>query len=411
MTHGLGAGLPRPAIMEALQQPQASQMTISPLRCASAVLLTLAVGACGRSTPPPSAPPEVGVVTAQSTNFPVTREYPGRLAATLVAQVRARVEGIVLQRAYKEGTDVAAGDVLFKIDPAPLAASLRQAQGQLAQAEATAHNADLTATRSRELGTRGVLSKQDVDNAVAAAAEANATVKAARASVENAQINLGYATVTAPISGRAGRANVTQGALVSPTDTNPLTTVQVIDPIFANFSEPMAEVERLRRAEKSGALKLTAPDRAEIQIVLPDGRAYPHAGTLDFTDLAVDPTTGAVDLRASVPNPDHTLLPGMFVKIRLVLATLHGAFLLPQGAIQRDNDGAYVYVIGNGDKIVEQRVVLGDQHGSDWIVRSGIADGARVVVSGIQKAKAGETVKPVPFTAPVGSTPAGSSGT
>ena len=372
-------------------------MTISPLRCAGAVLLALAAGACSRSNPPASAPPEVGVVAAQPTNFPVTREYPGRLAATLVAQVRARVEGIVLQRVYREGTDVAAGDVLFRIDPAPLAASLRQAQGQLVQAEATARNADLNATRSRELGTRGVLSKQDVDNAIATAAEADAAAKAARASVENAKINLGYATVTAPISGRAGRANVTQGALVSPTDTNPLTTVQVIDPIYANFSEPMAEVERLRKAEKTGALKLTAPDRAEVQIVLPDGSVYPHAGTLDFTDLAVDPTTGAVDLRASVPNPEHALLPGMFVKIRLVLATLHGAFLLPQGAIQRDNDGAYVYVIGDGDKIVEKRVVLGDQHGADWIVRSGIPDGARVVVSGIQKAKAGETVKPVPY--------------
>ena len=336
-------------------------------------------------------------MTARATGVPVIRNYPGRLAATLTAQVRARVTGIVLQRVYREGTDVKAGDVLFKIDPAPMEASLRAAQGQLAQAEATARNAELNARRSRAIGAKGLLAKQDVDNAVAAAAEAEAAVKSARANVENARINLGYATVTAPISGRAGRANVTQGALVSPTDTNPLTTVQVIDPIYANFSKPMAEVERLRRAEKSGDLKLAAPDKAEVQIVLPDGSVYPHTGTLDFTDLAVDPTTGAVDLRAVVPNPDHTLLPGMFVKIRLTLGTLRNAFLLPQGAIQRDNDGAYVFIVGAGDKIVEKRVELGDQRGADWIVQSGIDPGARVVVSGIQKAQPGEEVKPVAY--------------
>jgi membrane fusion protein (multidrug efflux system) len=298
---------------------------------------------------------------------------------------------------YREGSDVKASDVLFKIDPAPLEASLRQAQGQLAQAEATARNARVKASRSTTLGARGLLAKQDVDDAAAAAAEAEAAVKTARANAQNARINLGYATVTAPISGRAGRANVTEGALVSPTDSQPLTTVQVIDPIYANFSQPMAEVERLRRAEKSGDLKLVAPDKAEARIVLPDGSVYPHTGTLDFTDLAVDPTTGAVDLRAVVPNPERTLLPGMFVTIRLTLGTLHGAFLVPQSAIQRDNDGAYVYVVGADDKIVEKRVSLGDQHGADWIVLGGVDAGARVVVSGIQKAKAGEKVKPVAY--------------
>lgn len=370
-------------------------MTRSLLRGAGATLLALAVGACSHSTPPASAPPEVGVVTARAADIPVVRNYPGRLAATLTAQVRARVTGVVLQRAYKEGTDVAAGAVLFRIDPAPLQTSLRVAQGQLAQAEATARNARLAAERSQAIGAKGLLAKQDVDNAVAAAAEAAAAVKSARANVENAKINLGYATVTAPIAGRAGRANVTQGALVAPTDANPLTTVQVIDPIYANFSQPMAEVERLRQAEKSGQLKLDAPNKAEVQLVLPDGSAYPHAGTLDFTDLAVDPSTGAVDLRALVPNPDHTLLPGMFVQIRLTLGTLRGAFLLPQAAIQRDNDGAYVLVVGSGDKIVEKRVELGDQRGGDWVVRSGLDAGAQVVVSGVQKAQPGEQVKPV----------------
>lgn len=372
------------------------------LRAAGGLLPALLLAACGHQQAPAAPPPEVGVVKAEPTNFPVTRDYPGRLAATLIAQVRARVEGIVLKRVYKEGTDVKAGQVLFKIDPAPLEASLRQAQGQLAQAEATARNARLNATRSKELGTKGVLAKQDVDNAVATAEADEAAVKAARANVENARINLGYATVTSPISGRAGMANVTQGALVSPTDTNPLTTVQVIDPIYANFSEPMAEVERLRKEEKAGNLKLAAPDKVQIEIVLPDGSVYPHKGTLDFTDLAVDPSTGAVDLRAIVPNPDHTLLPGMFVKIRLTLATLHNAFLLPQSAIQRDNDGAYVYVVDANDKIVEKRVRLGDQQGADWIVQGGIAAGEQVVVSGVQKAQAGEKVRPVPINGSAG---------
>lgn len=377
-----------------------------PWRGAGALLLALALGACSHSAPPPPAPPEVGVLTARPADVPVVRNYPGRLAATLTAQVRARVTGVVLQRVYKEGTDVKAGDVLFKIDPAPLEASLRQAQGQLAQAEATARNASIKASRSKALGAKGLLAKQDVDDTVAAAAEADAAVKAARATVQNAKINLGYATVTAPISGRAGRANVTQGALVSPTDTNPLTTVQVIDPIYANFSEPMAEVERLRRAEKAGELKLVAADKAEVQIVLPDGSTYSHKGSLDFADLAVDPQTGAVDLRALVPNPDHALLPGMFVKIRLTLGTLHGAFLLPQSAIQRDNDGAYVYVVGSDDKVVEKRVDLGDQRGADWVVLSGVEAGARVVVSGIQKANAGEKVKPVPYHPSASAAPA-----
>ena len=379
------------------------------VRRVGATSLALIVGACSHSAPPASPVPQVGVVTVRATDIQVTRNYPGRLAATLTAQVRARVTGIVLKRVYKEGSDVKAGEVLFRIDPAPLEATLRAAEGQLGQAEATAHDAELKATRSKQIGAKGLLAKQDVDDAVAAAAQAVAAVKSARANVENAKISVGYATVTAPINGRAGRANVTQGALVSPTDTNPLTTVQVIDPIYANFSEPMAEMERLRQAEKSGGLKLTAPDQAQVQIVLPDGSVYAHTGSLDFTDLAVDPTTGGVDLRALIPNPDHTLLPGMFVNIHLALATLHNAFLLPQSAIQRGNQGAYVYVVGTDDKLVRNPVALGEQHGADWIVQGGIAAGAKVVVSGVQKAQPGEKVEPTPYPAAANASSAGAS--
>jgi membrane fusion protein (multidrug efflux system) len=367
------------------------------VRGAGALLLAVTIGACSHPAASVPSPPQVEVVTASATDIPVTRNYPGRLAATLTAQVRARVTGIVLKRVYKEGSDVKEGDVLFRIDPAPLQATLRAAQGQLKQAEAAAFDTKLKATRNQKIGAMGLLAKQDVDDAVAAAAQAVAAVESASANVVNARISLGYATVTAPISGRAGVANITQGALVSPTDTNPLATVQVINPIYANFSEPMAEMESLRKAEKSGGLKLIAPDKAQVQIVLPDGSVYGNTGSLDFTDLAVDPTTGAVDLRALIPNPDHTLLPGMFVTIRLTLATLHNAFLLPQSAIQRGNQGAYVYVVGTDNKLMQNPVDLGDQQGANWIVQGGITSGAKVVVSGTQNAQPGEKVEPLSY--------------
>jgi membrane fusion protein, multidrug efflux system len=375
------------------------------LRAATAFGLFALLAACGQPAPQPPAPPEVGVMTVHPTSVPLTRNFPGRLAATLTAQVRARVTGIVLKRAYTEGTDVKAGDVLFRIDPAPLEASLRTQEGQLAQAEATATDTRLKARRMQELGKRGVVARQDVDDAVAAARQAEAAVRAAQGNVQNAKIDLGYASVTAPISGRAGRANVTQGALVSPTDADPLTTVQVIDPIYANFSEPMAEVEQLREAERSGDLKLAAPDKAQVQIVLPDGSVYRHTGTLDFRDLAVDPQTGAVSLRALVPNPDHSLLPGMFVTIRLTLGMRRNAFEVPQAAVQRDTEGAFVYVVGAGNKVVQKRVQLDGQRGSQWVVQSGLTGGERVIVSGLQKARPGAVVKPAAYT-PAAAAPA-----
>lgn len=372
-------------------------MMKSMLRGAGAACLALAVAACGPPVAPPAAPAEVGVVTVSATRVALTRDFPGRLAATLVAQVPARVTGNVLKRVYTEGTDVKAGQVLFLLDPAPLEATVRSLQGLVAQAEATAHDAELKATRSKALGERGLLARQDVDDAVAAAAEAEAGVKAARANLENASIDLGYATVTAPISGRAGIANFTQGALVQPTSTTPLTTIQVIDPIYANFSEPLVELERLQQAARSGDLKLAAPDAARVRILLPDGRVYAHAGTLDFTDLAVDPTTGAVELRAVVPNPAHSLLPGMFVTIRLTLGLRDHTFEVPQAAVLRDARGAYVLVVGAGGKVAQKHVALDGERGSDWLVQSGLATGDRVIVSGIQKAQPGDAVKAVPY--------------
>lgn len=373
-------------------------------------LLAMGLAACGKSPPPPETPSQVAVVDAHARSVPLVQDFVGRLAATRTAQVRARITGIVLKRIYTEGTDVKAGAVLFKIDPAPLQAELRAQQGQLDQALATARNDKIKAQRIRELATRGVVAKQDLDDAVAAASAAEAAVKAARGNVETAKINLGYATVTAPIGGRAGRANVTEGALVSPTDTQPLTTIEQIDPVYVDFSQPMAEVEKLRQAQKSGDLKLAAPDQAQVQLLLPDGSTYPHTGTLNFADLAVDPQTGAVSLRAIVPNPERTLLPGMFVKLRLTLGQRHHAFEVPQAAVLRDAQGAYLLIVGADNKVQSRRVTLDGEHGSAWVVESGLKDGDRVIVSGVQKAQPGANVQPVPYS-PDANAPAAASST
>lgn len=363
----------------------------------ASLALAMALAACGTSPPPPAPPPQVGVVSVHARSVPLESDFVGRLAATRTAQVRARITGIVLKRVYTEGTDVRAGDVLFRIDPAPLQAALRSQQGQLDQTQAAAHDDEVKAERLRELASRGVIAKQDLDDAIAAAESAQAAVKAARGNLETAKINLGYATINAPISGRAGRANVTEGALVSPTDTQPLTTIEQIDPIYVDFSQPMAEVEKLRQAQASGDLKLAAPNQAQVQIVLPDGSVYAHSGTVNFADLAVDPQTGAVSLRASVPNPDRSLLPGMFVKLRLTLGQRHHAFEVPQAAVLRDAQGAYLLLVGADNKVQSKRVTLDGQRGPAWVVESGLQDGDRVIVSGVQKAKAGATVQPVPY--------------
>ncbi|HKJ07945.1 MAG TPA: efflux RND transporter periplasmic adaptor subunit, partial [Gammaproteobacteria bacterium] len=276
--------------------------------------------ACGKSpqhaqqTPPPT--PEVAVVTVHPRSVPLTRDLVGRLAPTRVAQVRARVAGVILKRVYTEGTDVKQGQVLFRIDPAPLKAALNAQQAALAQAQANATNAAITARRYRALFAKGLLSRQDLDTAQANQRTTAAAVQQARANLETAKLNLSYATVTAPIAGRAGRALVTEGALVGQDSPTELTTVEQIDPIYVNFSQSTAQLEQLQQAAAQGKAAVHSGARTGLQVILPDGRPYPHAGKLDFSDLAVDPDTGTVSLRGIVPNPNHRLLPGMFVNIR-----------------------------------------------------------------------------------------------
>ena len=349
----------------------------------------LLVTACSKApsfTPPP---PEVEVVTARAVNLPLTRDLVGRLTPTLTAQVNARVTGNVLQLAYTEGSDVKAGQVLFRIDPAPLQAALDAQRATLAQAQATAVNAEQTASRYADLVRRGLIARQTYDDANATARSAAAAVRQAAANVEAARLNLSYATVKSPITGRAGIALTTVGALVSASAGTPMTTVERIDPIYAYFSEPYSEVEKLRAAQAAGQLKPSAGGIPAVQLVLPDGRVYAHSGTLDFSDMAVDPQTGAVQLRALIPNPDRNLLPGLFVTVRLHVGTLDHVFLLPQAAVLRDPKGAFVYVLDGNGIVVQQPVQLGEMRGSAWIVTGGLDNGQRVIVDGVQKVKPG----------------------
>ena len=371
---------------------------INRLIASSPLLLVLALAACGKGAPPPAPPPpEVGVISAKAESVPLTRELVGRLAATRTAEVRARVAGIVQRRVYAEGTDVKEGEVLFQIDPAPLQAALQAKEAALAQAQANAANAAAKAARYRELIGKGVLAKQDYDDALASERTSAAAVQQAAADVATARLNLGYATVTAPIAGRAGRALVTEGALVGQGEATALTTVEQIDPIYVDFSQSVAEVEQLRRGQAAGKVQLSTPENVEVQVTLADGSAYAHAGSLSFSDLAVDPATGALSLRATVPNPEHTLLPGMFVKLRLTQGELARAWRIPAQAVQRDPQGAYVLVVGSDSKVQQKRVELGELRGSDWVVTAGLADGDAVIVAGLPKARPDAAVKALPL--------------
>ena len=351
----------------------------------------------GAGGPPP---PEVGVVTVQLGDVGMNTELPGRLEASRVAQVRARAAGIVQQRLFQEGSDVKAGQALFRIDPAPYAAAHASAQATLARAQANLSQASALAERYKPLVEANAVSKQEFANAVAAQKQAEAEVAVGRAAVTTAQINLNYATVVAPISGRIGRALVTEGALVGQGEATPLAMVQQIHPLYVNFTQSASEALALRRAMMEGRLKrATGPDAAQVRVVLEDGTDYPQAGKLLFSDLTVDPTSGQVTLRAEVPNPNGTLLPGLFVRVRLELAKAGNAVLLPQQAVTRNANGDTVMVVGSDGKVAPRPVKLGGNQGSQWIVTDGLKPGEQVMADGFQKLRPNITVKPVPWGA------------
>ncbi len=334
---------------------------------------------------PPPPPPEVSVMVVHAQSIPIVRETVGRLAPTRVAEVRARVAGIVQARAYTEGTDVSVGQVLFRIDPAPLEAALHAAQATLAKAEADAANAALTAKRYSDLHAKNLLAQQDLDTALANERTTAAVVKQAQANLEIAHLNLGYATVVAPIAGRAGRAMVTEGALVGQGSATELTTVEQIDPIYVNFSQSVADFTQMP----------TQPVHSQLEVFLPEGSTHLQTGTVDFSDLAVTPTTGTVSLRGVLPNPGHWLLPGMFVRVRLTAGSIDHAFSLPQAAVLRDNTGAYVLVVGASGAVEQRRIETRTMTNTDWVVTGGLTEGDQVIVDGLLKVRPGATANAV----------------
>jgi len=343
--------------------------------------------------------PQVGVVTMQPRSVALRNELPGRVEALRVAQVRARVNGVVLKRQFTEGSDVKAGQPLFQIDPAPYQAALDSAQAALAKAQANRAMATELVMRYKPLAEAKAISAQEYVNAEAARLQAEADVAAGQAAVQTAKLNLAYARVTAPIAGRIGRAAVTEGALVSAAEGTLLATIQQVGAVYVNFTQPNNEVLRLRRALAANQVRKSSNGAVEVRIVLDDGSEMPRPGKLLFTDLAVDPTSGQVTLRAEVPNAEGLLLPGQYVRVRLAQAELPSALLVPQQAVTRGNQADSVLVVGADNKPQPRTIKLGTAQGNDWIVLEGLASGERVIVDGFQKMMVpGAPVNPVPWT-------------
>lgn len=380
------------------------------LQIALALAMTALFAGCGQKPGGAGAsqmpPPEVGVVTTAPEPVALTTELPGRIDPVRVAQVRARVDGIVLHREFHQGDEVKAGEELFQIDPAPFQAVYDSAKAALAKAEANQKQAQALADRYQPLVSINAVSKQDYDNAVSAAAQAQADVLAAKAALETATINLGYTKVTSPIDGRIGAALVTEGALVSQAAATEMAVVTELDPIYCDFTESSTELLRLRRELDSGALKSAAPGAAKVTLLLEDGTAYPEPGKLLFSDVTVDPSSGMVTLRAEFPNPNHLLLPGMFARGRLEQAVDTQAITVLQRGVSVGAGGiATVLVVGADDKVEPKVIQLGQAVGNKWIVTDGLKAGEKVIVEGLQKVRPGMPVKPAPFH-PDGDNPA-----
>ncbi len=315
------------------------------------------------------------------------------MQAVRTAQVRARVDGIVERRLYDEGSDVEAGQALFRIDPRELRANANAVAASLMRAEATAANAAQDVDRYQGLVEDQAISKQEYDAALARLRTAQADVAQTRAELESAKLNLGYTTVTAPIGGRAGRAQVTEGALVSAAAATLLTTIEQLDPVYVNFSQSSASLLSIRREIAAGTLKVPALGRVSVQLMLEDGSVYRQRGHLNFLDLSIDQATGTAAVRAEFPNPDRVLLPGQFVRARIEAGVRPNGFLIPQRAVQVSPSGASVLIVDEGNKVAARPVKLGSQQGGEWIIREGLAAGDRVIVEGLQKVQAGASVR------------------
>ncbi|MGM4024688.1 multidrug efflux RND transporter periplasmic adaptor subunit AcrA [Salmonella sp. NW318] len=343
--------------------------------------------------------PEVGVVTLKTEPLQITTELPGRTVAYRIAEVRPQVSGIILKRNFVEGSDIEAGVSLYQIDPATYQATYDSAKGDLAKAQAAANIAELTVKRYQKLLGTQYISKQEYDQALADAQQATAAVVAAKAAVETARINLAYTKVTSPISGRIGKSSVTEGALVQNGQASALATVQQLDPIYVDVTQSSNDFLRLKQELANGSLK-QENGKAKVDLVTSDGIKFPHSGTLEFSDVTVDQTTGSITLRAIFPNPDHTLLPGMFVRARLQEGTKPTALLVPQQGVTRTPRGdATVLVVGADNKVETRQIVASQAIGDKWLVTDGLKAGDRVVVSGLQKVRPGAQVKVQEITA------------
>lgn len=371
-----------------------------PLLAAVTSLLLNACGGPPGGPPPPEGTPVMGVITVKQEPVSLTTAVPGRVVPYLIAEVRPQVGGLVQSRQFTEGGEVKAGQTLYQIDPSTYQASYDSAKASLAKAEANLRTARLKDDRYKELVTLKAISRQDGDDTAAALGEAEADVAAGKASVESARINLAFARVTAPISGRIGRSSVTPGALVTASQANALATVQQLDPIYVDVTQPSASMLRLKQAMESGKLEKADDSAAKVQLLLEDGSVYPLEGRLAFSEVTVDQNTGAITLRAIFPNPKADLLPGMYVRAVLQEGVNKNGVLVPQQAVLRDGAGKPIAFVVDRDNKLHQRLLETERAiGDQWLVRNGLKPGDVLVVEGLPRAREGIEVKTVPWQA------------
>lgn len=374
----------------------------SHLRPLLGLVAAMALVSCAEApaTSPAAGPAQVSVVELQPRRVELTTELPGRTSAFQIAEIRPQVNGLIQQRAFDEGSDVRTGELLYQIDPAPYKAALDQATAALEVAEASLPALRSRAERLASLAEIHAVGQQDADDASAALRQAEANAAVSRAAVERARINLAYTPLVAPIAGRIGRSSVTVGALVSAYQPVALATIQQLDPIYVDVTQAAAEVLRLRRSMAAGTLVPDAGKQRTVKLLLEDGTPYPLEGALKFRDVTVEPSTGSVTLRAVFPNPDHMLLPGMFVRAVVLEGVDEAGLLVPQQGVTRDPKGTPIAWVVNADDEVEQRTLTVDRAiGDAWLVNAGLAPGDRVIVEGRQKVRPGDRVRAVPFDA------------
>lgn len=365
-----------------------------------ALAASLALTGCGeaKNEGAATAAPTVGVQTIQTQRVNIDTELSGRTTSYTMSDVRPQVDGIIQKRLFVEGSDVKAGQALYQIDPATYQAALDSAKAALAKAEANVVTLGLKAKRYHVLLAVHAVGQQDYDDALAAWKSAQADVLAERAAVESARINLNYTHVDAPISGRISKSAVTPGALVTANQSTALATIQQLDPIYVDVTRSNAELLQLKRELASGLLKSAGPNAAQVQLILEDGSVYPIKGTLQFSEVTVDESTGSIALRAIFSNPNHELLPGMYVRAQLVEGVNESAILVPQEAVSHDNKGnAIVMVVGEDNKATPRTLNLSHVINNQWLVQSGLKPGERIIVDGLQRVRSGQEVKPVPL--------------